>query len=122
MDSCIFSSLAGKFVEHVRPKTSNGRIVLLIYDGYKSHLGIKILNVLQKGGLIVYCIPSHTIVLLQPSDVSLFGLFKACLRDEIHNAAMVREDPTFDQFDFLHMIKRACIKYILKPRIQFQAL
>lgn len=117
MDSRIFSSWAEEFVEGVKEKTRNGRKVLLIYDGYKCHLGIKALDTLKNGNVIAYCLPAHTSGLLQPLDVALFGPFKAFLRDLIAEAARVHESMEFDQFDFLHMMTSAYVKAFTAPHI-----
>lgn len=51
--------------------------MLLIYDEYKFHLGIKALDTLKNGNVIAYYLPAHTSGLLQPIDVALFGPFNA---------------------------------------------
>lgn len=117
VDSGIFTEWASNFVDTVKSKTLNGRKVLLIYDGYKSHIGIKALDILKNGSVIAYCLPSHTSGLLQPLDVGIFNLFKAYLRDEIAEAARSHANLEFDQFDYLHMKKRAFTKEFTAPNI-----
>lgn len=107
VDSTNFASWAAQFVNEIKDKTNNNRKVLLTYDGYRSHLGMKALNILQKGNVIAYCLPSHTSGKTQPLDVGVFGPFKSNISAEVLRATRTFADPTFDQFDLLHMIRQA---------------
>ena len=55
--------------------------MLLIYDGYKSHLDIRALEALKEAGVIAYAFPAHTSGSTQPLDVAVFSSFKAALRE-----------------------------------------
>ena len=51
------------------------RKVLLVLDGYRSHMTYQALRILRNGGVIVYALPAHTSGYTQPLDVSVFGTF-----------------------------------------------
>ena len=69
MDWCFF------FVDHVEPLTQEGRKVLLIYDVYRSHLSLIILELFERNNIIFYVLPAHTSGKTQPLDVVLFSAF-----------------------------------------------
>lgn len=117
VDATIFTSWAEHFVKFVENKTMNGKKVLLIYDGYKSHIGIKALDILHNGGVIAYCLPSHTSGLLQPLDVAVFGLCKSYLRECICELARSYECLEFDQFDYQKLMNKAYIKAFTSTNI-----
>ena len=71
-----FEPWAERFVTDIADKTANGRKVLLVYDGYQSHLDFKLHEKLKTGNVIVYCLPAHTSGTTQPLDVGLFRPFK----------------------------------------------
>lgn len=104
-----FELWAEYFVRDVADKTTNGRKILLTYDGYRSHLGVKVLDTLRKGNVLCYCLPAHISGITQPLDVGIFGPFKAHLNKKMHHAAkaFTYEDPTFDLFDLLQLMKDA---------------
>ena len=57
VDSFIFKRWAESFVEYCRPLTANYREVLLVYDGYRSHMGLKVLENFREGNVIAYGLP-----------------------------------------------------------------
>ena len=69
------------YLQQIQPLLQDDRRVLLIYDGYKSHLDIRALETLKEAGVIAYALPAHTSGSTQPLDVAVFSPFKAALRD-----------------------------------------
>lgn len=61
--------------------------MILIYDGFRSHVQLQTLQFL--GSKVVMCValPSHNSHFLQPLVVSVFGFFKIKLRQEISRAS-----------------------------------
>jgi len=59
------------------PSTAHiGRPLLLIFDGYSSHVSLKIVNLLKDNSIICLMLPSHTTHALQPVDIVLFNSVK----------------------------------------------
>lgn len=61
---------------YFRPMTVNGRKFLLVYDGYHSHIGLKVLKTLCDGNIIAYDLLAHTSGTLQSLDLIVFRSFK----------------------------------------------
>jgi hypothetical protein len=68
-------------------------IPMLILDGHGSHLTLEAIEQVQKFGLDMIILPSHTFHALQPLDVVCFKPFKTPFRKE-KNIAMVRKNYT----------------------------
>lgn len=83
MDSS-FLQFAELFVEDVKDLTANARKVVLAYDGCRSHLGWKVLRVLEQWGIIAVALPANASGRTQPLDLSVFPTFKQKLNDTIH--------------------------------------
>lgn len=59
------------------PSTAHiGRPLLLILDGYSSHVSLKIVNLLRDNTIICLMLPSHATHALQPVDIVLFNSVK----------------------------------------------
>lgn len=48
------------------------RPLLLILDGYGSHLDIDMIDFLAENQIHLFCLPPHTTNILQPLDVKIF--------------------------------------------------
>ena len=67
------------FIRENERKLSQSKILLLL-DGYQSHMRYKTLQMLSDANSIVYAFPSHTSGVTQPPDLSAFNVFKSKLR------------------------------------------
>ena len=95
------------FVEEVTDLTQNGRKLLLLYDGYRSHMSHEALKVLDDGNLIAFGLPAHTSSTTQPLDVGVFGPFKANIDRFLHEMCSTIEHNVLDAFDFCKIIREA---------------
>ena len=50
--------------------------VLLLVDGHKAHVTAELIETATANKVLVFCLPAHSSYLLQPLDLSLFGLLK----------------------------------------------
>ena len=107
MDRTNFIYWAYKFLDHVQDRTAHRRKVLLVYDGYRSHLSLDVLDILAKHSAIVYALPAYTSGKTQPCDTVLFGSFKHHLDAALCDCVLARPDHTFDPFDFCEVLKFA---------------
>lgn len=64
--------------------------MILIYDGYKSHMSLQVLELFSQNKIIVYDLPAHTSGNPQPLDVVAFSVFKSSLNYAL-NAAISKE-------------------------------
>ncbi|KAK3703477.1 hypothetical protein RRG08_024781 [Elysia crispata] len=63
------------FVPAVASKT---KLVVLFVDGHASHTSaLEIIDLCRENGIILYCLKSHALHLIQPLDQALFGAMKA---------------------------------------------
>ena len=76
VDSDNFVRYSKRFVNDVSDLTEKGRKMLLLYDGYRSHMMLRALEILHEGGVIAYALPAHTSGLTQPLDLSCFNVWK----------------------------------------------
>ena len=60
------------FIANVKDLTRGGRKVLLILDGYRSHMSLAALETLDFNNAIVYALPAHTSGKTQPLDATIF--------------------------------------------------
>ena len=107
VDMKIFERWAVSLVSDCQSLTSGGRKVLLIYDGYRSHMGIEVLEILKTGGNIAYALPAHTSGLTQPLDVGVFGPFKQHLNRLIHEASEACAASPMDLLDLMKLMRSA---------------
>lgn len=56
---------------------------LVIFDGYSSHLSLRVLLRLVEKNVIVYALPAHTSHLTQPLDVTVFGPMKEAVKSRV---------------------------------------
>ena len=91
----------------MRDPTRGGRKVLLILDGYRSHMSLAALETLDFNNVIVYALPAHTSGKTQPLDVTIFSPFKSVLNEAINLAIAKDEQNTWDTFAFCSMLRYA---------------
>jgi len=118
VDKHNFLRWAQAFVQEVKDLTTGGRKVLLIYDGYRSHMGLRVLETLDKGNVIAYALPSHTSGTTQPLDVSIFGPFKQHLSESVNRIFSPFRCVDYDIFDFLKLLHAAYLKAFTVLNVQ----
>jgi hypothetical protein len=62
---------------------ANGKLRILICDGFGTHETLEILEFCFENNIILCRLPSHTSHKLQPCDVAAFGPLKTAYRDEV---------------------------------------
>ena len=95
------------FVKHVADLTSNNRKVLLILDGYRCHMSVRTLEMLNAHGVIVYALPAHTSGKTQPLDVTVFSSFKNALNEAVNLSVSKSYSNDWDVFSFCSMLTHA---------------
>jgi len=90
VDGTNFLEWAKVWIESNADIPKAGRSILLIYDPYRSHMSLAVLELFQKNNIIVYASPGHTSGKTQPLDVVIFGIFKSALRDILLSAVEVK--------------------------------
>ena len=81
VDSDNFLKWADCFVNSVSDLTANGRKLLFIYDGYRSHMSLTVLHLFADNNIVVYALSAHTSGKTQPLDVVASSVFKKKLSD-----------------------------------------
>lgn len=104
METNIFTLWAEKFVSETKTIPQDGRKVLPTHYGYKRHLRLKALEISRRGNNLTYIIPSHTNGKCRPLNCGFLELIEERLRTEMIKSTFL-DDPTFDHFDFLNMLK-----------------
>ena len=105
VDKSNFVRWAEIFVKDVSDLTKHGRRLLLLYDGYRSHMSLKVLRILRQGNVIAYCLPAHTSGKTQPLDLTVFGAFKHHIAANMKSISLVNHHDLFDCFDFCNILR-----------------
>lgn len=58
---------------------------MLIFDGFESHIQLDLLEFCLDNKIIPFCLPTHTLHVLQPLDVGVFSPLKTYYRQEVSN-------------------------------------
>ena len=66
------------------------QLVLLLVDGHKSHINFDVIDLCQKNGIILFCLPPH-MTHLQPLDVSVFKSLKDCLAKAVKSLSITKK-------------------------------
>ena len=107
VDSSNFKNWVQKFIEYTHNLRSQDRKVLLVFDGYRSHLALCALKIFADNNIIVYALPSHTSGKTQPLDSVIFSAFKSSLKRIVHECISLTNVRQFDAFDFCALLKHA---------------
>lgn len=90
----VFLKWLKHFYHHSNPTGENP--VLLILDNHGSHISLKAYEFCKEHNIVMLSLPPHTLLRMQPLDVTFFGQLKAAFRKEcdifIKNYAMVFDD------------------------------
>ena len=87
--------------------TQNSRKLLLLYDGYRSHMNIGALEILRVGGVIAYALPAHTTGVTRPPDLACFASWKQAYAEMITALRTVAAYKCFDVFRFAKFLNEA---------------
>ena len=84
----INNSLGIQWLERVFDRLTRerarGRRRLLLLDGHSSHVNMAFLNFVDKKGIIILILPSHSTHRLQPLDIGLFGPLSKAYSKELN--------------------------------------
>ena len=98
---------ADLFVEGIKDLTCNGCKVLLVYDGYRSHMSFKALDILRRGNVVVYALPAHTSGTTQLLDVAISSPWKVSCREYLRKEGATRPVVELDLFGSCRLLKQA---------------
>ena len=107
VNSSSFFQWAQKFTASIQHIVGGGRKVLLTYDGYRSHMTLKVLEHLRAHGVVVYALPAHTSGKTQPCDTGIFRAFKNEIGKAITDCCMERNTVTLDKYRLCSMLRHA---------------
>ena len=115
IDMRIFIRWAGLFLEEVRDLTLKDRKVLLLYEGYRSHMSYEALKILDIGNVIAFALPAHTSGTTQPLDVGIFGPYKGNINRRLLETCSTVDNTVYAVFDLPRILKEA---YVLSFKVQ----
>ena len=107
VDGESFHQWAKVFTDYVSHLTENVRHVLLIYDAYRSHLSLRVLQQFEQHRVVVYALPSNTAQKTQPCDALLFAVFKNRLNHEIIAVSEIQNSPPLVVYDICKVLNVA---------------
>lgn len=78
--NCVIMEMwTAAYLEHTKDLRAPGN-TMVVFDGYSSHLSIRVLRLFRYKNVIVCALPSHTSHLTQTLDFTVFGPMKAHAR------------------------------------------
>ena len=86
------------FIEHTRTKR-RGAWLLLVIDGFGSHLTIPFLKLATENQIVLFHLPAHSTHLTQPLDIGVFQLYKYYHAEAIDHA--IRMGTELGKLEFL---------------------
>lgn len=90
---------------------------MLIYDGYRGHLGFKVFLTLKEGDVVAYCLSAHTSGTTQLLDIGIFSPFKSILNELIYSVTSSDKSMAYDQFDCAGFLTEAMHRSFTKENI-----
>jgi hypothetical protein len=81
--------------------------ILLLIDGYSSHMSPFLSGMCEKLDIILYALPPNTTHILHPSDVSVFGPLKSSWKDIVRNLLSKPENvtPSVNKTNFCQLFR-----------------
>ena len=117
-DTINFIHWSKNFVESVRNLLVGGRKILLVYDGYRAHMSLRVLKYFSLNGVIAYAIPSNTSGRTQPCDLVLFSSFKGELNKIVTTLVKPDGSIVFNQVDVCSMMRDAYYSSYTRENIE----
>ena len=91
------------FIDHTR-KGRIGRYILLIVDGFGSHMTLQFFQLATASDIILFKLPAHSTHITQPLDVGVFQPYKTAHGNEIEKAVR-NGDAKFNRLSFLAALR-----------------
>lgn len=118
VDSNNFYEWEKGFMQYVQDLTSNGRKVLLVYNGYRGHMTLRIVQLFESSNIIAYALPAYTFGKTQACDFLLFGEFKRESKELIRRVSDVENVRALDMYDFCTLMTSAYQKSHTRNNIE----
>ena len=107
MDGELFKErLKNHFLIHA----PSARPLLLLLDGHVSHYTPDVLQLASNEGIVLFCLPPHTIHLLQPLDNGTFSSLKSHWRKECQLFYSQNPGKVLNRYNFNSVFHRAWIQ------------
>lgn len=107
VDSTNFSFSALRFVRLFKDWHGLNSKVLLVFDGYRSHMSLEVHELFKSNEIIAYALPSQTGGKTQHFDTALFGTFKQALNQFFRASMDPERDGVWPTYDFCSILKTA---------------
>src|SRR5436309_964019 len=72
-----------KYFEPVTREKANGQMCMLICDGHDSHISAAFIYHCMQNDIVLLLLLSHSLHLMQPLDVGIFGLLKTAISAQL---------------------------------------
>ena len=91
---------------------------LLVLDGYNLHVTLEVVTLAMHSGLDIISLPSHTLHVLQPLDVSCFKPFKTAFRQIGDSWTLLNKDKRMEKTDLCEWTSQALEKSLIAKNIK----
>ena len=96
--SVFQSYLENHLIKHL-PERSPDNPVLLLCDGYSSHVSIPTIDWAKENNIVLFALPAHTSHVLQPMDVGCFGPFENIYNHECHKYIRMSQTKAVSKYE-----------------------
>lgn len=87
----------------------SARPIILLLDGHSSHYEPMSIEIAQKEGIILFCLPPHTSHESQPLDSSVFGALKCHWSDSCHEHQQSNPGVVISKYNFNKVREVWCV-------------
>lgn len=107
VDSANFHAWGGKFVSYLQDLLANWRKCVLIYDAYRAHISVQVLELFHAKQIIFYTFRAHISEKTQPLSTVAFAAFKSHLNRIAAEVTLADGNINIDIFSFTCILKEA---------------
>ena len=100
-------------IDHFAKYAVGARPLLLLLDGHSSHYTPDMILHAKEHGIIIFCLPSHTIHEYQPLDVAVFGPLKRNWQEACHNYMHKNPGKVVTRYNFSSLLSEAWSKTMI---------
>lgn len=117
VDSTNCLNWASVFVKYTAPLRTKNRKVLLVYDGYRSHLSLPVLKLFKQNGIVIYALPAHSSGKTQPLDTVVFSSFKGSINETLQTFLLAAPERSINLYGFCAVLSGAYRTAMTKSNI-----
>ena len=98
------------WLKHFLTQAVPARPYLLLLDGHSSHFELSSIQLAEKEGIIILCLPPHTMHESQPLDCGVFGPLKKQWTQVCHDFQQANKGAVISKYSFSRLFSQAWLQ------------